>query len=148
MPVATRRSAVWRLMSELVLDHQRRREVSDAVVDFSRARAVRRVARKSMSMGDLADVLGIDRPNASVVINDLEAQRFGSPHGGTRLTGARSSSRRRGKERGSRKRANEILGTPPAGPERARHRRPQRPTPRAHAYSAAGRPLDRLTRRD
>ena len=34
-------------MSELVLDHQRRREVSDAVgLSFSRTRALRRVAER------------------------------------------------------------------------------------------------------
>src|SRR5665648_1054703 len=46
---------VWTLMSDLVLDHQRRRQVSDAVgLSFSRTRAVRRVAAKPMSMGELA----------------------------------------------------------------------------------------------
>ena len=49
---------VWLLMSELVLDHQRRREVSEAVgMTFSRARAIRRVARQPMSMGELAAAL-------------------------------------------------------------------------------------------
>jgi hypothetical protein len=62
-------------MSDLVLDHERRREVSDAVgLSFSRARAVRRVARQPMSMGELAAALGIDRPNATVLVDDLEAQ--------------------------------------------------------------------------
>src|SRR4051812_44186208 len=66
---------VWTLMSDLVLDHQRRRQVSEAVgLSFSRARAVRRVARKPMSMGELAATLGIDRPNATVLVDDLEAQ--------------------------------------------------------------------------
>lgn len=64
---------VWLLMSDLVLDHQRRRAVSDAVgLSFSRARAVRRVARQPMSMGELADALGIDRPNLTAVVDDLE----------------------------------------------------------------------------
>jgi len=64
---------VWTLMSDLVLDHQRRREVSEAVgLSFSRARAVRRVADEPLSMGELAAALGIDRPNATVLVDDLE----------------------------------------------------------------------------
>src|SRR3954447_26033179 len=66
---------VWRLMSDLVLDHQRRREVSEAVgMSFGRARAVRRVARRPMSMGELAEALGIDRPNATTLVDDLAAR--------------------------------------------------------------------------
>src|SRR3954465_2419519 len=66
---------VWLLMSDLVLDHQRRRAVSEAVgLSFSRTRAVRRVAAEPMSMGELAAALGIDRPNATVLVDDLERQ--------------------------------------------------------------------------
>src|SRR3954468_17525851 len=66
---------VWTLMSDLVLDHQRRRQVSEAVgLSFARTRAVRRVADKPMSMGELAATLDIDRPNATVLVDDLEAQ--------------------------------------------------------------------------
>ena len=62
-------------MSDLVLDHQRRRDVADATgLSFSRVRAVRRVARAPMTMGELADALGIERPNATVVVDDLEAR--------------------------------------------------------------------------
>lgn len=65
---------VWLLMSDLVLDHQRRREVADAAgMSFGRARALRRVARRPMSMGELAQALEIDRPNATVVVDNLEA---------------------------------------------------------------------------
>src|SRR3954453_15071434 len=65
---------VWLLMSDLVLDHQRRREVSEALgISFGRARAVRQLTRRPMSMGELATALGIDRPNATVVVDDLEA---------------------------------------------------------------------------
>lgn len=65
--------AVWLLMSDLVLDHERRREVSEAVgLSFARARAVRRVAKQPMSMGDLASALGVDRPNLTAVVDDLE----------------------------------------------------------------------------
>ena len=47
---------VWLLMSDLVLDHTRRREVSEALgMSFGRARAIRRLARRPMSMRELAD---------------------------------------------------------------------------------------------
>ena len=104
---------VWLLMSDLVLDHQRRRAVSDAVgMSFSRARAVRRVARRPMSMGELAAALGIDRPNATVLVDDLEAQGLvrRRPH----LTDRRAKlveATRKGKALA--RRADEILGTPP-----------------------------------
>ncbi len=66
--------AVWRLMSELVLDNQRRREVADAAgLSFGRVRAVRRVARRPMSMREFAAAMGIDPPNATVVVDDLES---------------------------------------------------------------------------
>lgn len=66
---------VWQAMSDLVLDHQRRREVSEAVgMRFGRVRAIRRVARRPMSMSELAAALEIDRPNATVLVDDLEQQ--------------------------------------------------------------------------
>jgi len=65
---------VWLLMSDLVISHDRRREVSAAVgISFSRARAIRRLARRPMTMGELATALGIDPPNATVVVDDLES---------------------------------------------------------------------------
>jgi DNA-binding MarR family transcriptional regulator len=66
---------VWLLMSDLVLDNQRRREVTDALgMSFGRSRALRRLARKPMSMGELATVLGIDPPNATTLVADMESQ--------------------------------------------------------------------------
>lgn len=105
---------VWMLMSDLVLDHQRRRDVSETTgLSFSRARAVRRVARKPMSMGDLAEALGIDRPNATVVVDDLEAQGLvrRTPHP-TDRRGKLVEATRKGKALA--RRADEILATPPA----------------------------------
>jgi DNA-binding MarR family transcriptional regulator len=62
-------------MSDLVLDNQRRREVSEAVgISFARVRAIRRLARAPMSMGELAAALGTDPPNATALVADLEAQ--------------------------------------------------------------------------
>jgi len=104
---------VWTLMSDLVLDHQRRREVSEAVgLSFARTRAVRRVADKPMSMGDLAATLGIDRPNATALVDDLEAQGLvrRRPHPTDRRTKMVEATR---KGKSIARRANEILGAPP-----------------------------------
>jgi DNA-binding MarR family transcriptional regulator len=66
---------VWLTMSDLVLDHQRRRDVAQALgMTFNRARAVRRLARQPMTMGQLAAALDIDPPNATMVVDDLQAQ--------------------------------------------------------------------------
>jgi DNA-binding MarR family transcriptional regulator len=105
---------VWTLMSDLVLDHQRRRQVSEAVgLSFSRTRAVRRVADEPMSMGELAAALGIDRPNATVLVDDLEGQGLvrRRPHPTDRRAKMVEATR---KGKNIAKRASEILGTPPA----------------------------------
>jgi DNA-binding MarR family transcriptional regulator len=104
---------VWTLMSDLVLDHQRRREVSEAVgLSFGRTRAVRRVADTPMSMGRLAETLGIDRPNATVLVDDLEAQGLvrRRAHPTDRRTKMVEAT---GKGKTIARRANEILGRPP-----------------------------------
>jgi hypothetical protein len=45
---------VWILMSDLVLDNERRRQVAETLgISFGRARTVRRVARRPMSMREL-----------------------------------------------------------------------------------------------
>ena len=45
----------WLLMSDLVIDNERRRQVSEALgISFARARALRRLARQPLSMGELA----------------------------------------------------------------------------------------------
>jgi DNA-binding MarR family transcriptional regulator len=104
---------VWLLMSDLVLDNERRRDVADALgISFGRARTVWRLARRPMSMGELAAALGIDPPNATVVVGDLEAMGLvqRKPHptdGRAKLVEAT----RKGKELA--RRADEILATPP-----------------------------------
>jgi DNA-binding MarR family transcriptional regulator len=106
---------VWLLMSDLVLDNTRRREVSEALgMSFGRARAVRLLARGPMSMSQLAEALGIDKPNATVVVGNLEEQGLARrrPHptdGRAKVVEAT----RRGKELA--RRADAILATPPAG---------------------------------
>jgi DNA-binding MarR family transcriptional regulator len=104
---------VWLLMSDLVLDNERRREVSDALgISFGRARTVRRLARQPMSMGELAAALGIDPPNATVVVDDLESLGLvrRQPHPSDRRAKVVEATRK-GKEMA--RRADAILGTPP-----------------------------------
>jgi DNA-binding MarR family transcriptional regulator len=104
---------VWLLMSDLILDNERRRDVADAVgMSFGRARTIRRLARRAMSMSELADALGIDRSNATVVVDDLEAQGFvrRRPHPTDRrakLVEATAKGKRLAR------RAEAILATPP-----------------------------------
>ena len=104
---------VWLLMSDLVLDNQRRREVSEALgMSFGRARAIRRLARRPMSMGELAAALGIDPPNATVVVDDLES--MGLVRRGPHPTDRRAKvveATRKGKDLA--RRADAILSTPP-----------------------------------
>src|SRR3954470_12822577 len=104
---------VWLLMSDLVLDHERRREVSEAVgISFGRARTVRRLARRPMSMGELAAALGIDPPNATVVVDDLESLGLvrRRPHPSDRRAKVVEATRK-GKDLA--RRADDILATPP-----------------------------------
>lgn len=104
---------VWLLMTDVVLDNTRRREVSDALgMSFGRARAIRRLARRPMSMRELADAMDIDPPNATVLVSDLEEQGLvrRKPHptdGRAKVVEAT----RKGKALA--RRADAILATPP-----------------------------------
>jgi DNA-binding MarR family transcriptional regulator len=103
----------WMLMSNLVLDNNRRREVSEALgISFARARALRRVARRPMSMGELAAAMGIDPANATTVVDDLESSGLvrRRPHPTDRRAKLVEATR---KGKGMARRANAILGTPP-----------------------------------
>jgi DNA-binding MarR family transcriptional regulator len=106
---------VWLLMSDLVLDNQRRRQVTDATgMSFGRTRALRRLARRPMSMGELAAMLGIDPPNASVLVTDMEAQGLvrRRPHPSDGRAKLVEVTR---KGRDIARRADAILATPPPG---------------------------------
>lgn len=110
-----RAEEVWLAMSDLVLDNQRRRAVSEALgMSFGRARAVRRLARGPMSMRELADALGIDPPNATALVDDLEAQGLvrRRPHPGDRRAKLVEATR---KGKALARRADAILAEPPAG---------------------------------
>src|SRR5271156_247542 len=63
----------WQAMADLVLNNERRREASEEVgMSFGKIRALRRVARRPMSMSELASVLSVDPPNLTAVVDDLE----------------------------------------------------------------------------
>ena len=63
----------WQAMASLVLDNQRRREVSEHTgVSFGRMRALRRIAARPMPMRELAALLGVDPPNLTPLVDDLE----------------------------------------------------------------------------
>ncbi len=104
----------WSVMCELVLDNRRRQQVSEAVgLPFGRLRALRRVAAEPMTMGELAAAIGVDAPNCTPVVDDLEARGLVErrPHPTDRRSrlvavtpeGARVASR-----------ANRIMGRHPA----------------------------------
>jgi len=60
-------------MSELVLDNERRREVSDHLdLSFAKIRALRRIAKRPMPMGELATLLVTDPPYVTLLVDDLE----------------------------------------------------------------------------
>lgn len=63
----------WHAMADLVLDNERRREVSEQTgVSFGRMKALRQIAGRPMSMRELAGLLGMDPPNLTAVVDDLE----------------------------------------------------------------------------
>src|ERR1700678_1498815 len=63
----------WQAMGALVLNNERRREVSEQTgVSFGTMKALRRIARRPMPMRELAGLLGMDPPNLTPVIDDLE----------------------------------------------------------------------------
>jgi DNA-binding MarR family transcriptional regulator len=61
-------------MSDLVLDNERRRQVSDHLgrVSFGKLRALRQLASRPMPMRELAAQLHMDPPNLTLVVDDLE----------------------------------------------------------------------------
>jgi DNA-binding MarR family transcriptional regulator len=106
--------AVWAAMCELVLDNERRREVVDTVgLSFARVRALRRLVRGPLSMGELASALTIDAPNATAVVDDLEELGLvrRRPHPSDRRARLVELTR---KGRDIARRADAVLGRPPA----------------------------------
>ena len=106
---------VWALMSDLVLDNERRRQAADALgMSFARVRAVRRIAQRPMSMREIAALLDIDPANATPVVDDLESLGLvrRRPHPTDRRAKLVEATRK-GKQ--SARKADEILLTPPPG---------------------------------
>ena len=106
---------VWLTMSDLVLDNTRRREVTEALgMSFGRARAIRRLAREPLSMREFAATMGIEAPNATVVVDDLEAAGLvrRMPHPTDRRAKLVEATP---KGKALARQANEILATPPPG---------------------------------
>ncbi len=102
-------------MCELVLDNERRREVSDALgLSFARIRALRRIARAPMTMGELAIKLGIDAPYATLVVDELERQGLVErrPHPTDRRAKLVAVT---GQGAAAAAHADEILARPPTG---------------------------------
>ena len=67
-------------MAALVLDNERRREVSEQIgLSFGKMRALRRIAGRPMPMRELADLLGMDPPNLTTVVDDLERRAGRAP---------------------------------------------------------------------
>lgn len=80
MPVEpTRASAddVWRTLTTLVFDNRddwKRRVIERSGLPFSRIRILRRLARKPMTVKELAYAATMDAPAATVAVNDLQAR--------------------------------------------------------------------------
>jgi DNA-binding MarR family transcriptional regulator len=105
----------WRAMSDVVLDHDRKVAVSEALgMSWTRSLALRRLARQPLTLRALADRLAADPPYVTLMVDDLEkrglVQRL--PHPEDRraklveLTAA---------GRAAAARAEAILDEPPAG---------------------------------
>ena len=112
---AVRAREAWALMSDLVLDHERRREAADALgMSFARVRAVRRIAQQPMSMREIAAVLDIDPANATPVVDDLESLGLvrRRPHPSDRRAKLVEATPK-GKQ--AARKADDILLTPPPG---------------------------------
>ncbi len=106
---------VWSTMAELVIDNDRRREVSDETgLSFAKTRALRRIAPHPVSMGELALLLGMDPPNVTTLVEDLQSvglvQR--QPHHADRRVMLVVATRAGAKIA---RQANDILERPPAG---------------------------------
>ena len=67
----------WRAMRELVLGHDRREAVADALgLSFARVRALLKLAVRPATLRELAALLGTDAPYATVIVDDLEARGY------------------------------------------------------------------------
>ncbi len=106
---------VWSTLADLVINHDRKREVAEATgISFAKTRALRRVALEPLSMGELATLLVMDPPNVTTLVDDLQEAGLvrRQPHPSDRrvmLVVATPSGRRLAQL------ADDILERPPAG---------------------------------
>ncbi len=105
----------WRAMSDVVLDHDRKVAVSDALgLSWTRVLALRRLAPQPLTLRGLAERLAADPPYVTLMVDDLEKRGLvqREPHPEDRraklvqLTAA---------GRAAATRADAILDEPPAG---------------------------------
>ena len=64
----------WQALVSLVMDTRgdwRRKVIETSGLPFSRLRALKRIAKAPISLGDLAEAMSCDRPAATVAVNDL-----------------------------------------------------------------------------
>ena len=79
---------VWQALRALVLDDDRRQEVSEVLgMSFVRAKALRLIAGGAVPMRDLVSALGTDAAYTTVVLDDLEKRGLvtRAPHPDDRL---------------------------------------------------------------
>lgn len=79
MPHNPLAAQVWRQISTLVLDNKdawRRAVVERTGLPFSRIRILLRLARRPMTVKEIAEAATIDAPAATVAVNDLEQRGF------------------------------------------------------------------------
>jgi DNA-binding MarR family transcriptional regulator len=70
-PDLTRRA--WRTMLDVVLDHDRKLAVSEALgVSWARVRALQRLAAQPYTLSELAVQLAADRPYVTLIVDGLE----------------------------------------------------------------------------
>ncbi len=63
----------WREMSDLVLAHNRKAAVSEALgLSFARVRALRRLVAQPLTLRALAERLAADPPYVTLIVDDLE----------------------------------------------------------------------------
>jgi DNA-binding MarR family transcriptional regulator len=114
-PACQAAARIWRNMSQLVLERERRKEVTDALgMSFFRIKVLRRItaAAEPMTLSELAAKLGSDRPYLTLTVDDLTKRGL--------VERQEHPTDRRSKVvsvtpagRAAAERANTILGTPP-----------------------------------
>jgi DNA-binding MarR family transcriptional regulator len=63
----------WRAMSDIVLDHDRKVAVSEALgLSWTRALALRRLVTKPLTLRGLAERLAADPPYVTLMVDDLQ----------------------------------------------------------------------------